>query len=491
MMAMKRNILLLICIPLLLGACRHQVTSPQLVDAYPPVYPDYIGVTVPSTIAPMNFSTAGKEDFPINVVVKGEKEGLIEVQGKVADFPMRKWRSMLEKNIGDSIHFTVSIKEGNRWRQYRDFAMYVSPDPVPYGLVYRQIPPSYTVYSRMGIYERDLSTYKERKLVENTLVPSMCVNCHSFNQNSPDRLSLHIRGKHGATLMSIDGNQELLNTRTDSTLASCVYPYWHPSGEYIAYSTNDTHQVFHAGKGKRIDVHDNASDVLVYHPATHELLRSPLLESDSSFETYPVFSPDGRTLYFCTSRFQQMPVDYDKTHYDLCSIAFNPEDGTFGDKVDTLLQVSSNGKSISFPRPSYDGRYLMYTLSDYGTFSIWHKEADLWMLDLQTGENRPLTEINSNDTESFHNWSADSRWVVFSSRRGDGLYTRLYLTHMDEQGVFSKPFLLPQEDPWSYYDELIYSYNVPDFTDSPIDLDTKNLGEAILSDERVQIKVRN
>ena len=89
MMAMKRNILLLICIPLLLGACRRQVTSPQLVDEYPPVYPDYIGVTVPSTIAPMNFSTAGKENFPINVVVKGEKEGLIEVQGKVADFPMR------------------------------------------------------------------------------------------------------------------------------------------------------------------------------------------------------------------------------------------------------------------------------------------------------------------------------------------------------------------------------------------------------------------
>ena len=52
MMDMKRNILLLICIPLLLGACRRQVTSPQLVDAYPPVYPDYIGVTVPAGIAP-------------------------------------------------------------------------------------------------------------------------------------------------------------------------------------------------------------------------------------------------------------------------------------------------------------------------------------------------------------------------------------------------------------------------------------------------------
>ena len=125
---------------------------------------------------------------------------------------------------------------------------------------------------------------------------------------------------------------------------------------------------------------------------------------------------------------------------------------------------------------------------DYGNFSIWHKEADLWMMDLQTGKQYPLTAINSNDTESFHNWSSNSRWCVFSSRREDGRYTRLYLAHIDEQGVASKPFLLPQENPVEYYLELPYSYNVPDFINAPIKVDTQSLSQAILSDERVQIQ---
>ena len=125
-----------------------------------------------------------------------------------------------------------------------------------------------------------------------------------------------------------------------------------------------------------------------------------------------------------------------------------------------------------FPRPSYDGKYIMFTLSDYGNFSIWHKEADLWLLDLTSGDLHKLSEVNSDDTESFHNWSSNSRWFVFSSRRGDGLYTRLYLASMDENGkITSPPF--PLEDPETYYDRSVYSYNVPDFTSEPIKIDTR------------------
>ena len=87
----------------------------------------------------------------------------------------------------------------------------------------------------------------------------------------------------------------------------------------------------------------------------------------------------------------------------------------------------------------------MFTLSDYGNFSIWHKEANLWLLDLTSGDLRELSEVNSDDTESFHNWSSNSRWFVFSSRRGDGLYTRLYLASMDENGKISKPFSFPRK----------------------------------------------
>ena len=106
-----------------------------------------------------------------------------------------------------------------------------------------------------------------------------------------------------------------------------------------------------------------------------------------------------------------------------------------------------------------------------------------------SGDLRELSEVNSDDTESFHNWSSNSRWFVFSSRRGDGLYTRLYLASMDENGKISKPFLLPQEDPETYYDRSVYSYNVPDFVNAPILLDTKVFEKRITSKERIQVQV--
>jgi hypothetical protein len=58
---------------------------------------------------------------------------------------------------------------------------------------------------------------------------------------------------------------------------------------------------------------------------------------------------------------------------------------------------------------------------------------------------------------------------VFSSRRDDGRFTRLYLAHYAGDGHFDKPFMLPQKDP-SYNDLRLKSYNVPEFlrTESPV-----------------------
>lgn len=464
------------------------IENPTHQAGYPPIYPDYCEVTIPCNIAPMNFSLTDASK-KVDVLVEGGRSGSLHVKGKQVIFNPSEWRTLLAQNVGDTLLFTVSTKGKEGWVQYDAFPMLVTADSIPYGVAYRKIAPGYEVYSHMGIYERSLSDYRERSLLENTQVPGMCLNCHTLHRTDPSKLSLHIRGKHGATLMQYNGKHELLNTKTDSTLSACVYPYWHPSGEYIAYSVNNTRQSFHTVRDERIEVFDLASDVVVYHPATHRLLRSPLLQRSESFETFPVFSADGLKIYFCSSKAQEIPSGYQDIHYDLCSIDFDPSTGTFGQQVDTLLKVSTQGKSISFPRPSYDGRYLVYTLSNYGNFSIWHKEADLWLLDLEQGITRPLNEVNSDDTESFHNWSADSRWMVFSSRRDGGLYTRLYFTHINEQGQFSKPFLMPQKSPLEYEDENIYSYNVPDFTSTPIQLDRRDLEKEILSDKRVQVQI--
>ena len=39
----------------LFAACQEKVTSPARVDTLPSIFPDYVGVTIPSTIAPLNF----------------------------------------------------------------------------------------------------------------------------------------------------------------------------------------------------------------------------------------------------------------------------------------------------------------------------------------------------------------------------------------------------------------------------------------------------
>ena len=88
------------------------------------------------------------------------------------------------------------------------------------------------------------------------------------------------------------------------------------------------------------------------------------------FETFPTFSPDGKTLYFCTAEARPIPQEYSEVKYNLCSVSFDPVTRAFGAQVDTLYNAKSGGMSASFPRVSPDGRYLLYTLSGYGNFSI-------------------------------------------------------------------------------------------------------------------------
>jgi len=478
----------------ILAICSCSVSKPEnaeQVNELPPIYPDYIGVTIPVEIAPLDFDYNGGEFETMYVLAKGSKSGELEAGGTTIDFDMDDWHELTRQNQGGEISITVYVKQEGRWKQYQDFKVFVSNHPLEeWGLTYRRIAPGYEVYGKLGLYQRDLSTFEETPIIENTYVAGACFNCHTSNRTNPDQFTFHVRGDHGATMVQQHGNREWLKARNDSLHGSMVYPYWHPSGKYCAYSTNQTHQSFHAVRGERIEVFDQASDVFVYNPNTHELLLDKRLMTPDHYETYPVFSPDGKTLYFCSSDAKPIPSEYKEIRYNICKIDFNAENGTYGEKIDTVFHASALGKSATHPRPSYDGKYLMFTLADYGCFPIWHNEADNYILNLQTGEAKPLTEANSPQTDSWHNWNVNSHWFVFTSRRGNGLYTRLYLAHIDDNGNVSKPFLLPQRNPAEYYDALIDSYNTPDFTARKVEFDTRSAAREISSDERITTKVK-
>ena len=112
----------------------------------------------------------------------------------------------------------------------------------------------------------------------------------------------------------------------------------------------------------------------------------------------------------------------------------------------------------------------------------------MYLVDLnaaeQTGryEYRRL-DINSDQSDYWKSWSSNSRWIAFSSKRKDGIFTRIYFSYVDDEGVVHKPFVLAQKDP-TYYDSLFKVYQIPELTKSPIPVTGGNLARFVRSPKR-------
>jgi hypothetical protein len=482
---MNKALYLLLSIIVLTG-CSSLPENPVKSDQLPKITPDYVGVTIPNSIAPLNFYVDDPEADIIDVQVRGSKGEALHTNGDYADFDIEVWHDFIRENTGDSVMVTVTVRKNGQWTEYRPFPIYISQDSLgEWGVTYRLIPPGYETYGVMGLYQRDLSNFEQTPILENKHVDSDCMNCHTPNRTDPSQITFHIRGEHGATVVVRGQQLDILAPRNEQLGGGMVYPFWHPSGEFIAYSTNQTHQNFHQLRERRVEVYDDKSDILIYHPGTRQIRLDSVIATKDHLENFPAFAPDGKMLYFCSAnQIDSIWTQYQNIKYNICCIAFDPKTGKLGHQADTIVNARQEGKSANMPRLSYDGRFLLYTLSDYGCFPIWHPEADLWMMDLETGMNWPLTEANSTDAESFHNWSLNSRWILFTSRRDDGLYTQLYFAHIDENGQASKPFRLPQRNPKEYDAETIFSFNTPEFAKSPIDLIERDIYQRLIKKER-------
>lgn len=485
------NILLLLFLGVLLGACTHSVENPAKAGRQPDIYPDYVGVTIPAGIAPLNFCMAADTVDRVDVVVTGSKGGSLHVQGEWAEFDIGEWQQLTTQNQGGDLTLTVSTEKDGRWTTYDSFVIHISAYPLTdYGLTYRRIPPGYEVGGpKIGIFQRDLHSFKETPLLTESVVFGHCMNCHTANRTDPSTFTLQVRGEGGGTLVQKDGKQTWLNTRTDSTKAAGSYAYWHPSGNYCVYAVNSVHQSFFVGNERRIEAYHRFSDLILLDSRTNELVLSPLLQTED-LEIFPAFSHDGRWLYYSTSKPCNVPAEYLKVKCSLCRIAFDEKTGRFGETADTLLNARLTDRSVTLARPSYDGRWLMYCQSERSNFPVFQNDADLWLMNLETGETRELKEVNSTESESYHNWSSDSHWFVFSSKRGDGVYAQLFLASIDDRGRVSKPFLLPQQNPGKFYREMFDSYNVPDFTKTPVRLDAHEAHRHVFDKERVQVRIR-
>lgn len=472
---MKRLItyLLLLAGCLMLAGCRHPKNVKEN-ESPPPIYPDYTNITIPYNIAPLNFLLRNKPGM-VEVHLKGETKELTIRDSYQVQFAQSLWKSLLEAEKGNTITVRITAKVGKEWIRYAPFEWQVAADAIDPYQSYRLIEPGYEVWNAIQLRERHLESFSERVIADNNLTERSCMNCHTYGNQDPNLSFFHLRGAKGGTILNRNGELRKLDTKTDGMVSSAVYGNFHPSGRYGVFSSNIIIPAFHTYRSERLEVYDTESDIVVVDFDGNRTIPFPKdTMPEQPLRTFPVFSADGTAVYYCEAPRVALPDSIHSLMYSLHRIGFNPADGTFGSQVDTVFSAALTGKSVCHPKTSPDGRYIMYTVADYGTFPIWHRETDLQMIDLATGEINELPAVNADCSDTYHSWSSDSRWFVFASKRDDGMYGKPYFSYIDREGVAHKPFVLPQRDP-AFYDYTLKSFNIPELSKGRVPFDAMDI----------------
>lgn len=454
------------------------------------IYPDYTDLIIPPDIAPLNFSIIASGNRFRTTVEYGD--GLVEhKKGRLVRFSVRKWKSILSESVGREIRYKILSWENGEWKPLYCFSNRVSCDSIDSYVSYRLIEPGYSNYGAMSLEQRNLTNFRKKDIFNNKLlsgrVEQQCINCHSFQANKADKFQFHVRQLYGGTVIAENDHIKKVDLKRGELISSGVYPSWHPSENMIAYSVNSTNQVFLRNDRQRLEVYDSASDIILYDIDNDEI--SPVLCDNRSLETFPAWSYDGKVLFYASADLDSLGImpdenvadRYDDIKYSIKAIRYDAEKGTFSTPV-SIFDAPADCLSAVTPRPSPDGRFVLSAVGSYGSFHIWHDDSDLYITNLEDGETQPLDGANSPRADSFHSWSSNSRWIVFASRRDDRTYSRLYISYIDEHGKASKPFLLPQKNPFDNL-TLTKSFNVPELTFDKVSIKSKSISKVVVKDK--------
>ena len=442
----------------------------------PAIFPDYCDVTVPCNIAPLNFMLPA-DQFDACVARFSTPDGRQQTYGKgvKVQMPVSEWHAILDASKGKSLKVEVWGQKENEWLSFAPFEIHVANEPIDEYLSYRLIEPSYIVYDYMEIAQRDLTSFEETQIFNNKVScddpKGQCINCHSYQNYKTDNMLFHARVTRGGTVIVSDGKVSKVNLKRDNTISAGVYPAWHPTAKLIAFSTNLTHQVFHTAHPNKVEVFDTASDLILYDVATDSV---SIISNDSILlEVFPTWSPDGRYLYYCKSvplpeelRGEDISATWSKVQYNLYRRSFELTSRTFGEE-ELVYDAASADKSVTLPRVSPDGRYILFAEGQHGCFHIWHHDADIACLPLAQDSVIDLSCLNSEGfAESYPTWSSNGHWIMCASRRTDGNYSRVFISYFNN-GKARKAFLMPQEDP-EHNTFRLKSYNRPEFMVEPV-----------------------
>ena len=364
-----------------------------------------------------------------------------------------------------------------------------SKDPVNDSLFYREVPlPFLTAVqdpSRIRWRYGTIDSQSGPPIVLQNL--PVCGNCHSFADNgSVLGMDVDYGNDKGAyAIMPVSSHmvmddQEIITwadyRRQDGELTFGLLSRVSPTGRYVISTVKDRSvfvaipdlmfsQLFFPIKGI----------LVVYDRETRAYTPLPGADDPQYVQSNPVWSPDGKTVVFARAtayhpdRLDQQnnalldekdvpefTVQKKPFRYDLYQVPFN--DGK-GGTATPLAGASNDGVSNFFPKFSPDGKWLVFCKAN--SYMLLQPDSELWIVPAGGGEARRL-RYNTARMNSWHSWSSNSRWLVFSSKV-NGPYTQLFLTHIDDDGNDSPPVLLER------FTSPDRAANIPEFVKLPGD----------------------
>ena len=330
--------------------------------------------------------------------------------------------------------------------------------PLPFSFAVKNLP---TISWRMG----NIANYTQPKILLTNF--PVCGNCHSFSKDGKtigmdvdyanDKGSYYISNISAKTDITYDKIMTWSDyKRDDKEFTYGLLSQISPDGNnaistvkdrsiFVAVDNLNYSQLFFPIKGI----------LAVYNMKTKKINALPGADNREFCQSNPIWSPDGKTILFAktlayrNSKAEQsteviLPTEYASEFlegkrdfkFDIYQIPFN--NGNGGEAV-PLRGASGNGMSNFFPKYSPDGKWIVFTQAK--NFMLLQEDAKLYIMPASGGEPRLMNCNNPNTMNSWHSWSPNGKWLVFSSK-AKGPYTQLYLTHIDENGNDSPPVLL-------------------------------------------------
>ncbi|MCM1042337.1 MAG: hypothetical protein NC396_07945 [Bacteroides sp.] len=468
-----------------------------------PVFPAYgDGTSIPCNIAPLNFALPDTVKSAVVNISSSVAQKTLKLRKNVV-FPIKTWKKLCSAAMQGKrdtlvLEITVLGQSGAR-TAYPPLRWILCPEPIDPYLTYRLLPSvegAYSVgkggYNVMELRERNLENFGERVLLSNASMRKNCFNCHVSPAGDASRMLVHLRSPSEGSLL-FDGKDVSKIVPPDAAKAlaglpdslrmplNLVYPAWHPDGRWIALSTNIIGINGYTPEHQYVDILDSACNIVLYDTRGNRLVLDNALWTAAYEETWPAWSPDGKWLYFCrapkmdpdtAARYPDWGERVQHIYFDLCRVGFDAEKGRFSDSVQTLLKAVP-GCSYSMPRVHPDGRHVLLCRARFNSIP-YHAQGDLLLIDVEnTGQVKtiesqrnisinPAQVLNSPESESWHDWSANGRWVVFGSKRQNIHYELPYIAYFDGKD-FGKPFLLPQKD-GGFYHANLRLFNLPTFS---------------------------